>query len=69
MHIISPTRDMGIIACIKVGYKAMMLKKLLTICDNQELYEEALKKGKKARKGCMGIDYCGKAHLLDAMDI
>jgi hypothetical protein len=33
------------IACLKVGYKANMLKKLLTICDDEVLYQEALRAG------------------------
>ena len=61
--------DIRISAGLEVGYKVMMLKKLLTICDDQELYEEALKEGKKAGQGCKGIDYGGKAYLLDARDI
>ena len=47
-----------------------MLKKLLAICDNDILYEEeAVKAGKNARNGCRGLEYCGKAHVLDAMEI
>jgi hypothetical protein len=61
--------DMGMIACLKVGYKANMLRRLLAICDNDSLYQEALEAGQRARRGCRGLDYCGKAHLLDAMEI
>jgi len=61
--------DMGMIACLKVGYKANMLKRLLAICDDDSLYEESLAAGERARRGCKGLDYCGKAHLLDAMEI
>jgi len=61
--------DQGMISCLKVGYKALMLKKLLAICDNDILYEEAVKAGKNARNGCRGLEYCGKAHVLDAMEI
>ena len=46
-----------------------MLKKLLATCGSEELYEEAMKEDKKARKGCKGLEYCGKNHLLDAMEI
>jgi len=60
---------MGMIACLKVGYKANMLRRLLAICDNDSLYQEALEAGQRARRGCRGVDYCGKAHLLDAMEI
>jgi hypothetical protein len=61
--------DMGMIACLKVGYKATMLRRLLAICDDDSLYQEALEAGAKARRGCKGLEYCGKAHLLDAMEI
>jgi len=59
--------DMGMIAGLKVGYRVSMLRKLLAICDDEELYDEALIAGKKAPKGCNGLSFCGKAHLLDAM--
>ena len=61
--------DQGMIACLKVGYKANMLKKLLAICDDSALYDEAVAAGARARRGCKGLEYCGKAHLLDAMEI
>ena len=57
------------IASLKVGYRVSMLRKLLAICDDQELYEEALTAGTQAWNGCKGLSYCGKAHLLDAMVI
>jgi hypothetical protein len=34
--------DMGMIACLKLGYKANMLRRLLAICDDDSLYKEAL---------------------------
>jgi hypothetical protein len=37
--------DMGMIACLKVGYKANMLRKLLAICDDESLYQEAMTAG------------------------
>ena len=58
---LQPT-EMGIISSLKVGYKATMLKKLLSICASEELYEEAMKEGKKAKRDCKGLEYCGKAH-------
>jgi hypothetical protein len=61
--------DQGIIACLKVGYKASMLKSLLAICDDESLYQEALAAGTRARRGCKGLAYCSKAHLLDAMEL
>ncbi|MGH7955140.1 MAG: hypothetical protein ACREOZ_04185 [Gloeomargaritales cyanobacterium] len=61
--------DMGMIACLKVGYKALMLRKLLTICDDPQMYDQALKRNKTMRRGCAGLECAGKAHLKDAMDI
>jgi hypothetical protein len=61
--------DMGMIAGLKVGYRLQMLKKLLAICDDEELYKDAIEAGQKARKGCIGLAHCGKAHLLDAAQI
>jgi hypothetical protein len=61
--------DQGMIACLKVGYKAKMLKKLLAICDDSALYDEAIAAEVRARRGCKGLEYCGKAYLLDAMEI
>jgi len=61
--------DMGMIACLKVGYKAEMLRRLLAICDEPALFEEAMAAGARARRGCKGLAYCHKAHLLDAMEI
>jgi hypothetical protein len=61
--------DMGMIACLKVGYKAEMLRRLLVICDEPVLYEEAAAAGARARRGCKGLAYCNRAHLLDAMEM
>jgi hypothetical protein len=61
--------DMGMIAGLKVGYRVQMLKKLLAICDDEELYKDAIEAGQKAQKGCIGLAHCGKAHLLDAAQI
>jgi len=60
---------MGMIACLKVGCKATMLRRLLAICDDDNLYQEALAAGVTARKGCKVLEFCGKVHLLDAMEI
>ncbi len=37
--------DMGMIACLKVGYKANMLRRLLANCNDDSLYQEALDAG------------------------
>jgi hypothetical protein len=57
------------IACLKVGYKASMLKSLLAICDDESLYEEALAAGTRARRGCKGLAYCSKAHLASCLPL
>jgi hypothetical protein len=49
--------DMGMIACLKIRCKATMLKRLLAICNDPLLYEEALAAGNSARRGCKGINY------------
>jgi hypothetical protein len=46
-----------------------MLKNLLAICDDEALYEEVLSAGARARRGCKGLAYCNKVHLLAAMEI
>ncbi len=46
-----------------------MLKKLLAVCDDSALYDEAIAAGARARRGCKGLENCSKAHLLDAMEI
>ncbi len=61
--------DMDMTACLKVGYKANLLWRLLAICNDNSLYQEALVSGERARRGCKGLEYCGKAHLLDALEI
>jgi len=61
--------DMGMIASLKLGYKAIMLKTLLSICDDPVLYTDAIEAGRTARRGCKGLSCCAKAHLLDAMEI
>jgi len=37
--------DMGMIAGLKVGYRVLILKKLLAICDDEELYKDAIEAG------------------------
>jgi hypothetical protein len=46
--------DKGMISRLKVGYRVLMLKKLLAICVDEELYKEAIEAGQKAKKGCIG---------------
>ena len=61
--------DMGMIASLKVGYKIIMLDKLLEIFDGEGGYEGAARARKSVRKGLRGLTYGGKATLLDAMTI
>lgn len=61
--------DQGIIAQIKVGYKTAMLRKLLAICDDPVLYEQAIRDGAAQQNGLKGLDYAGKPHVLDVMKI
>ena len=61
--------DQGIIAMFKLGYKLTLLSRLLSICDDPRLYAAAKHAGNAQRKGCRGINYAGKPHILDAMNI
>jgi hypothetical protein len=61
--------DMGMIASLKVGYKMRMLEKLLAIFDEEGGYEAAGETRKMHKAGCKGLDYVGKAHILDALTI
>ena len=61
--------DMGMIAALKVGYKTTMLKKLLEIFDMPGGYERAAAIRKKMKPGLRGLDFGGKPHVLDAMNI
>lgn len=61
--------DMGMIACLKVGYRAIMLRKLLEIFDVEGGYDGAAAARKTMRKGCRGLEYGAKATILDAMKI
>jgi hypothetical protein len=60
---------MGLIAAVKVGYKSKMLELLLDIFDIPGGFVEAARVRSQQRPGCKGIDYGGKAHVLDAMKI
>lgn len=61
--------DMGMIASLKVGYKSKMLRMLLDVFDGEGGYEAAAKARKQLRRGCRGLEYGGKATILDAMMI
>ena len=59
--------DMVIIAYLKVGYKALYLRKLLGIFDTPGGYKRATVARKWQRRGCRVAEYCGKPRLLDFM--
>ena len=61
--------DMGMIASLKVGYKMRLLEKLLAIFEEEGGYEAAGEAHKMHKAGCKGLDYGGKAHILDALTI
>ena len=46
-----------------------MLKKLITICDDPEIFLCLQIKAKNKKNGCKGIKYGNKPHVLDAMKI
>ena len=46
-----------------------LLSRLLSICDDPSLYAAAKHAGNAQRKGCRGINYAGKPHILDAINI
>ena len=61
--------DMGIIASFKVGYKFRMLSMLLSIFDKEGGYKTARLQRARQKRGCKGLAYGGKPHVLDAMDL
>jgi len=61
--------DMGMIASMKVGYRVIMMTKLLDLFDAEGGYEQAYCARRRQPKGCQGLDFGGKATLLDAMKI
>ena len=61
--------DMGMIASLKVGYKTKMLSTLLDIFDAEGGYERAKVLRSRQRVGCKGLQFGGKATLLDAIEI
>ena len=60
---------MGIIAPLKVGYKTIILEKLLAVLDVEGGYGCAVEYQNKMARGTAGIDYGGNAALLDIMII
>jgi hypothetical protein len=61
--------DMGMIASLKIGYKAIMLRKLLDIFDAEGGFDGASTIRRTVMRGQRGLDYGGKATILDAMYI
>jgi hypothetical protein len=61
--------DMGMIASLKIGYKAIMLQKLLDIFDEEGGFEGAATLRRTVRQGQRGLTYGGKATIGDAMNI
>ena len=59
--------DMGMIAALKVGYKAMFLRSLLEIFDNEGGFEAAAASRARQKRGCRGLQHGGKPHILDCM--
>jgi hypothetical protein len=59
--------DMGIIAVLKVAYKSQLLKLLLQVCDNAQLFKE--RQLISVPHGCRGVFYGHPPHILDAMQI
>jgi hypothetical protein len=54
---------------MKVGYKLSMLETLLAIIDVEGGYEKAAEARRRQKRGCNGLQYGGKAHVLDAMNL
>ena len=61
--------DMGMIATLKVGYRKVMLSRLLSIFDAEGGFETAARLRKRRPKGDRGLAFGGKATVLDAMEI
>lgn len=60
---------LGIITALKIGYKSTLLEKLLAIFDVEGGFEQAARQRSRQKRGCKGIDFAGKPHILDAMII
>jgi len=61
--------DMGIIACLKVGYRTCFLSTLLSIFEEEGGFERAANLRSQQPRGCKGLAYGGKATVLDTMRI
>ena len=59
--------DMGMIAGLKTGYKALFLRQLLQICDVPGGYKQAAVCRARQKRGHKGIQYGGKPHILDCI--
>ena len=60
--------DMGMIALLKIGYRYIMLGKLIDLYDSYSVKEIDNMRA-RAKRGQKGLDVGGKAHLLDAAEI
>jgi hypothetical protein len=61
--------DMGIIASLKVGYKLSMLETLLATFDVEGGCKKTAKAHRRQKLGCKGLQYGGKACVLDTMNL
>ena len=61
--------DMGIIASMKLGYKAALLGRYLWLFDIDGGYLWASELRAWHPPGCKGLDYGGKATVLDCMNL
>jgi hypothetical protein len=61
---------MGITASLKVGYKlSMLVETLLAIFDIEGGYEKAAEAHRHHKRGCKGLQYGEKAHVLYGMNL
>jgi hypothetical protein len=61
--------DMGMISALKKRYKSIYLRKLVSLCDDDEAYATAKRLGMGMQSGTAGLAYANKPHILDAMEI
>jgi hypothetical protein len=61
--------DMGVLSAIRVGYKHTLLASVLKLFDVEGGYELAAQQRKHQSKGCKGLNFGTKPHILDAMNI
>ena len=60
--------DMGIISVLKVGYKFFMVRRLLAMYEYQTFTDIDTAR-KIQKRGCKGLAFGGKTHVLDAYEI